>query len=121
MTLASCANEENVMADTPLPKDWDQLLHRFAESLEDVQQSLAKAAACQPHTAYVERAPSYSVPFDEHAGKQADLTNKATEITHWVDAIESELRVSEDLLRVLLEQTETVRQSLAAWAGRAIG
>ena len=109
------------MPDTPLPQDWDQLLNRFAASLEDVQQSLAKAAAWQGNATHVERAPSYSVPLDEHAAKQAGLTNKATEITHWVDAIESELRVSEDLLRVLLAQTETVRQSLAAWAGRAIG
>ena len=109
------------MADTPLPQDWNRLLDRFAESLEGVQQSLAKAAAYQTNTTDVERAPSYSVPLDEHAAKQAGLTSKATEITHWVDAIESELRVSEDLLRVLLAQTETVRQSLAAWAGRAIG
>jgi hypothetical protein len=109
------------MPDTPLPKDWDHLLDCFAASLEGVQQSLAKAAAWQATTSNVERAPSYSVPLDEQAAQHAGLTNKATEITHWVDAIESELRVSEDLLRVLLAQTETVRQNLAAWAGRAIG
>lgn len=109
------------MPDTPLPQDWDQFLDRFAESLEGVQQSLAKAAVWQATAPEGERAAAYSVPLDEHAAKHAGLSHKATEITQWVDAIESELRVSEDLLRVLLTQTETVRQRLAAWAGRAIG
>jgi len=109
------------MPDTPLPEDWDHLLDRFAESLDGVQQSLDKAAAWHASSMDAERAAVYPVLLDEKAIKHEGLTNKATEITHWVDAIETELRVSEDLLRVLLTQTETVRQRLADWAGRAIG
>ena len=55
------------------------------------------------------------------ATRHAELENRMGEITRWVDAIEAELRVSEDLMRVLLTQTEAVRQKLATWAGRAIG
>lgn len=109
------------MPDTPLPDDWDHLLNRFAESLEGVQQSLSKAAAWQANSTNAERAVDYRILLDEQAAKHAGVPDKAAEITQWVDAIESELRVSEDLLRVLLTQTETVRQRLAAWAGRAIG
>ncbi|MCI0681097.1 MAG: hypothetical protein L0Y71_03250 [Gemmataceae bacterium] len=109
------------MPDTPLPEDWEDLLNRFAESLEGVQQSLAKAAALPANAAPSERASAYPALLQEHADRHAGLANKATDITRWVDAIESELRISEDLLRVLLTQTETVRQKLAAWTGRAIG
>ena len=109
------------MTHPPLPDDWDQLLHRFAQTLDGVEQSLAKAAAWETSSAAGARADAYSALCAEQTAKLDSLGNKATEITRWVDAIESELRVSEDLLRVLLTQTETMRQRLATWAGRAIG
>jgi hypothetical protein len=118
---ASCTSEANAMINTPLPDDWDQVLDRFAQTLDGVKRTLAKAAAWESPSGVAARADAYSALFAEHAPKHQELGHKATEITQWVDAIESELRVSEDLLRVLLTQTETVRQRLATWAGRAIG
>lgn len=109
------------MADASLPQDWHQILDHFADTLAGVQASLAKAAACEPMPGDESRAAQYRGVLDEQKAQHAGLENKAAEITRWVDAIESELRVSEDLLRVLLNQTETVRQRLATWAGRAIG
>ena len=110
------------MTNTPLPDDWDQLLVRFTKTLTGLQQSLAsteaEAASSSPGAM---RAPAYAPLLAEQAQRGAGLSQKAAQITQWVDAIESELRVSEDLLRVLLSQTEAVRQKLATWAGRAIG
>lgn len=109
------------MADAPLPKDWDKLLDHIAGTLSGVEETLAKAAAWEATAADVSRTHGHAELVAQQASRPAALDAKAAEITQWVDAIESELRVSEDLLRVLLNQTESVRQSLAAWAGRAIG
>ncbi|GEM_PF-4504887 len=109
------------MADTPLPRDWNQLLDRFADTLANVQQRLDKAASGEETEAKTSLAQAHAAPLDRAAARHAGLSDKVHEITRWVDAIESELRISEDLVRVLLTQTESVRQKLATWAGRAIG
>jgi hypothetical protein len=109
------------MTNTPLPDDWDRLLERFTKTLSGLQQTLAAAEtenAPAPSTACTE---AYAPLLADHVKHGDGLSRKAADITQWVDAIESELRVSEDLLRVLLSQTEAVRQKLATWANRAIG
>jgi len=109
------------MADTPLPKDWNKLLDDIAGTLSGVEETLSKAAAWEATAAEVSRAEYHTQIVEQQSTQPAVLDKKAAEISHWVDAIESELRVSEDLLRVLLNQTESVRRSLATWVGRAIG
>ena len=106
------------MADASHPKDWNKFLDHFADLLSGVEQALAKAAGWE--SAGGKRADAHAACLQEQAKAQDGLDGKAAEIGHWVDAIESELRVSEDLLRVLLTQTEAVRQKLATWAQRAI-
>ena len=109
------------MADESKPKDWDKLLNHFADKLSEVEETLAKAAAWEATESDANRSQACVEQVEEHATKHRQLDEKTAEVTRWVDAIESELRISEELLRVLLNQTESVRQSLATWAGRAIG
>jgi hypothetical protein len=109
------------MIKTPPPDDWDELIERFTETLSGVQETLAKAGAWEASSTEPARAQAYDAALAPQSSKLQVLNTKANEITRWVDAIESELRVSEDLLRVLLNQTEAVRQKLATWPGRAIG
>ena len=109
------------MDETALPKDWDRLLQRFARTLAEVQKTLTKAEGWQSGAPAQARAAAHESALAAAAQQIQDLDGKATKLTQWVDAIESELRVSEDLLRVLLTQTEAVRQKLATWATRAIG
>ena len=109
------------MADTPLPHDWNQLLDRFADTLDQVQQRLTETAPCEETDSQTALADRHATLLDGAAARHAGLDDKVVEITRWVDGIESELRISEDMVRVLLTQTETVRQKLATWAGRAIG
>ena len=109
------------MAEAALPTDWHQLLDRFADTLAGVQQRLEKAATCESTNADDTRAGVHAPALEIAAAQHAGLADKMEGITRWIDAIESELRVSEDSLRALLNQTETVRQKLATWAGSAIG
>lgn len=109
------------MAAAPLPHDWHALLDRFTEALADVQQSLAKATALEETSAAVLDAQALELQISEQGSHIAALHARTTSIDAWVDAFDTELRASEDVLRVLLSQTEAVRQKLATWAGRAIG
>src|SRR5437870_13748673 len=103
------------MADTPLPKDWDRILERFAATLAGVEQALAKVTSLDSRP---EAASAYQTLLAEHAPKVDELGSKAAAVAQWAEAIDAELHVSEDVLRVLLAQTETVRHKLAAWTGR---
>ena len=109
------------MTDAPLPRDWHQLLDRFADTLAGVQQRLATATTWENSGADVEHADVHVSALEGATARHAGLHDQVMEISRWADAIESELRVSEDLLRMLLNQTETIRQKLATWARRAIG
>lgn len=109
------------MSETPLPHDWHQLLDRFTEALDDVQQTLAKAAVLESASPGHDKVSTLDEQLRAQAPKIAALNERATAIGAWVNALDSELRASEEVLRVLLSQTETVRQRLATWAGRAIG
>jgi hypothetical protein len=109
------------MTNTPLPEDWDRLLERFTKTLAGLQQTLASTEADIAPAPSAPSTEAYAPLLASKAQYADGLSRKAADITQWVDAIESELRVSEDLLRVLLSQTEAVRQKLATWASRAIG
>jgi hypothetical protein len=109
------------MTNTPLPDDWDRLLERFTKTLAGLQKTLASTEAEIAPLPSTPAAEAYAPLLASHTKYAEGLSRKAADITHWVDAIESELRVSEDLLRVLLSQTETVREKLATWANRSIG
>lgn len=109
------------MADATLPQNWHQLLERFTGALTHIQLTLERASALESTGTAPLDTPSYTVQLDEHAQRTHTLSNKAAAINAWVDNIETELRASEDLLRVLLTQTEAVRHKLATWTGRAIG
>jgi len=109
------------MTDGPQTKDWGEALQRFADTLAAVEQRLVQATSADADPADAASADRRLVELTHAARQHAELANRFVEISHWVDAIEAELRVSEDLMRVLLTQTEAVRQKLATWAGRAIG
>src|SRR5262245_2691851 len=109
------------MANAPLPHDWRQLLDRFSEALDGVQQSLAKAEALEAASASKLRAAALQEQLQAQAAPLTELNDRAAAVDRWMGALDAELRASEEVLRVLLTQTETVRQKLATWAGRAIG
>ena len=109
------------MAETSLPQDWHQLLERFGRALTGVQSTLERAADLEATGAAGVDVSAYEGQLDAARRQAHGLGVKATAISTWVDTVDTELQASEDLLRVLLTQTEAVRQKLATWAGRAIG
>jgi chemotaxis protein histidine kinase CheA len=113
--------EAKIMASQAFRKDWDQLLQQLSHTLTGLEQTLAKTAQWQAAAGDQNPGTGGAALLGVQSQKLDGLEQKATQVTQWVEAIDSELRVSEELLRVLLSQTETVRHRLADWAGRAIG
>ncbi len=109
------------MDETSLPKDWDRLLQRLAKSLAHVEDTLHRTAFFDGNAPPTARSTAHEAALAAAAQQAEALDGKAKEVAQWVDAVDSELKVSEDLLRVLLNQTEAVRHKLATWATRAIG
>src|SRR5262245_31350366 len=100
------------MANTPLPHDWRQLLDRFSDALDEVQESLAKADALQAASTRQLRAAALHEQIQAQTRPLAVLNDRATALDQWMGDLDAELRASEEVLRVLLSQTETVRQKL---------